>query len=404
MDFLFWQWDRELETSSEVEQAVPEDVVHPQRGMFVELDEYYDSKIQGVDVQLDRHLGAGGFANVFAGVTQPKPGVSTEVTTGGGVLGMEVAVKVFDITRPGVSGELLQQMAGKEKTTMVWLQGQPHVVKVLASGQLTQKPNWTTAQQHTVWDDHAASAPIKCLVLEFMSNSLASYLEYAVRVSEVDAKPVIRQLAQQLAVLHSGQLDGRLLVHGDIKPDNILMRLNGCIAISDFGTCKAYDVFDGISTAVAQEVDSGLTFASPYCAAPELYNLEHTASRADRCDFEGIDSGGTHVEASPGTSIPNTSLDVFGLGVVLLRMLAGPLEGLFPDAPRDFASARSWEGLLARIVNRTFALPGWLKLSDEALEFLGCACGVGAARDVAAQAGQAKRLGAAELLTLAWLQ
>lgn len=398
-----WEIEMNFMIDSVDEQSSPPRCMHALPGMVVKLDDYYDPMIQGVDVLLGRHLGAGGFANVFVGVTIPKG----EVAEGSGVLGTEVAVKVFNIDRPGVTAELLQHLADKEETTMVWLREQEFVVKVLASGHLADDRLATTDPQvHTT--DHTASAPAKCLVLEMMSNTLASYLDYAVRVNECDAKPVVRQIAQQLAVLHSGQLDGRQLVHGDIKPENILMRLNGCIAISDFGACKIAHVGSGVDSAVSDEADSGIVFVTPYYAAPELYYVAETANMRDavveRYDVESIHQSVSQVEHEQGALVMDSSQDIFSLGVVLARMLIGPLNGLFADKPEDIASARAWESLLAQIVDRVVTLPGKLKLSDDALEFIGCACGVGATMEAAECAGHSKRFCAEELLTLSWLQ
>jgi hypothetical protein len=44
------------------------------------------------------------------------------------------------------------------------------------------------------------------------------------------------------------------------------------------------------------------------------------------------------------------------------------------------------------------------QVSAAAREFVGCCCGVGAAREAAAAAGEPKRLSTAQLLQLPWLQ
>lgn len=367
-------------------------------GMLVHIEQTFDPKLAGTHIQLQTLLGSGGFASVYSGIVSTQQTSSSDHTTCGKESGVRVAVKVFDFVRPGVSTSLLQQLAAKELETMLLLQQQAYVIKVLGSGWLLSS-NSEAAQVDA--DTCSSTHQVRCVVLELTSHTLSKALDCMACISEADAKVMVRQLAQQLGLMHSGHLGGKVLLHSDIKPDNVLLRLNGDVAICDFGACNVFDIGINNPAAPAFEVQINCLFATPYYAAPELYRRVRAARTATKP--EDGDTGSIKLQHSDRVVV-DTSMDVFGLGVLALRMLVGPLESLYARAPRDVESADAWEKVLAQIVDRQLPLPAQVQLSDGALQFIGCACGVGSAREAAASHNQPKRLSAAQLLLMPWLQ
>ncbi|KAL0577836.1 hypothetical protein V5O48_004164, partial [Marasmius crinis-equi] len=71
-----------------------------------------------------------------------------------------------------------------------------------------------------------------CLVSPWMSNG--SVTQYLASNPGHDKLRVIREVAEGIAYLHSRQI-----IHGDIKPANILVDEDGCCRLADFGLAKA---------------------------------------------------------------------------------------------------------------------------------------------------------------------
>jgi serine/threonine-protein kinase PpkA len=102
-------------------------------------------------------------------------------------------------------------------------------------------------------------------------------------LSPDEATALLRQAASGLDALHR-----RGFAHGDVKPANLMQRLNGELVLADFGMARALD-------APAAPVPAGLVTGTPRYAAPEQSRLGTVSAAAD----------------------------VYSLGVVFFEMLCG---------------------------------------------------------------------------------
>jgi hypothetical protein len=109
------------------------------------------------------------------------------------------------------------------------------------------------------------------LVTEFVEGvSLGQMIEEQGRLAEETAVRIVTQIAQALQYAHE-----RNVIHRDVKPDNILVRVDGMVKLADFGLAKDYD--DG---RVLTHPASGL--GTPHFMAPEQYrDAKHVDARSD---------------------------------------------------------------------------------------------------------------------------
>lgn len=112
--------------------------------------------------------------------------------------------------------------------------------------------------------------------LESLSNHRTLSIYYALYV--------VRQIAKALAYLHSEALDKQIIIHGDVKPNNIFICQHGQIKLGDFGSAQIVLQFD---------VTQPKTF-SPVYMAPE------------------VEEGMLH-----------SSSDIWACGIILLELLIG---------------------------------------------------------------------------------
>lgn len=403
--------------AASVQPAACGSISHTSRpGMLVHITNVLQSNFLATHVKLDKLLGSGGFSRVYAGSAFSSPyqgSAASSYQSNGTESDRRVAVKVFDVIRSGVSPAMLQQMAAKELEALHLLQHEAYVATILAAGQLSNEPAGADVESVSHVDDCKVPSIMPCLVLELVPNTVDRSLEYVTQFSEAEAKLITRQLAQQLKAMHSGQLGGVVILHGDVKPNNVLLRFDGSVALSDFGACHMFGVADNNAAAAAggYQVDVDCLFASPYYAAPELYHRAKAVGKG--VTDNGSSMGGEHQRSDSQTGatlnhnnkvLIDNSWDVFGLGVLVVRMLAGPLHSLFVHEPKSAQGADAWEKVLTAIVNRQFCLPENVQLSDSALQFVGCACGVGSTGDVAVGQCSRKRFSAAQLLEHPWLR
>jgi predicted Zn finger-like uncharacterized protein len=213
--------------------------------------------------QLRSVLGAGGMGAVYRAVDT--------------VLGREVALKVI---HPDKLSPLLRKRFEAEARAVAHLD-HPHIVRLFDVGQ--HLPADSGPQTHY-------------LALEFVEGgSLSTHLRKK-PMSPVEAARLVRLLARAMQHAHE-----RGIAHRDLKPDNILMAapmsepaLNcslGCPKITDFGLAREV------------EAERRLTQTGAVMGTPEYMSPEQA-------------------EGSPDTGQP---ADVWALGVILYRLLAGKL-------------------------------------------------------------------------------
>ncbi|MDG4833067.1 serine/threonine-protein kinase [Solwaraspora sp. WMMD1047] len=140
------------------------------------------------------------------------------------------------------------------------------------------------------WLDSVEYDGRRALVLEFIEGEdLRNRLRRRGPVPPAVAADVIAQAAETLAYLH-----GRGVVHGDVKPGNLLIPHRGPVRLIDFGAARRTGV-------VSQ---TWATQATPEYVAPEVVAGER----------------------------PTPATDVYALGIVLFELLAGrsPYRGGSP--------------------------------------------------------------------------
>ena len=137
------------------------------------------------------------------------------------------------------------------------------------------------------------------LVMELADCSLADFVKkQGGQISSVEAKPIVRDIAQGLKYLHeldAGNSQDKRYVHRDLKLLNVL-QVGGIWKIADFGLSKALDR----GTMQASKI-----VGTPYYMPPELFR----------------------------NSYVSTKWDVWSLGVMIVEMLTGhfPFESPYHD-------------------------------------------------------------------------
>jgi len=82
-------------------------------------------------------------------------------------------------------------------------------------------------------DDQGATKNIHC-IFEFCEKVLANELNKRTKpLPKEQTRQIIRELLSAVDVLH-----GKMIMHRDIKPDNILIDKNGRLKLADFGLAK----------------------------------------------------------------------------------------------------------------------------------------------------------------------
>ncbi|HEV2085199.1 MAG TPA: serine/threonine-protein kinase, partial [Gemmatimonadales bacterium] len=104
------------------------------------------------------------------------------------------------------------------------------------------------------------------------------------QISVEEALRITREAAQALGYAHEHGI-----IHRDVKPENILLTIDGNILLADFGIARALQDVEALT-------QTGLVVGTPAYMSPEQATGEHTV---------------------------NARADVYSLGCVLYEMLAG---------------------------------------------------------------------------------
>src|SRR5256714_13311772 len=215
--------------------------------------------VLGGRYKLDERIASGGMGDVWKGTDE--------------VLGRTVAVKILLpslLDEPGFA----ERFRG-EARTMATI-NHPGVVDVYDYG-----------------SDPAAGA---YLVMEYVEGDALS--RTLSKVGRLTPARTMNLMAQAADALHAAHEKG--IVHGDVRPGNLLVRPNGTLVLTDFGIARA--------AAVGQLTQAGAVLGTASYISPE--------------------------QASGAVATPLS--DVYALGVVAYQCLAGrrPFEG---DNPLEIA-------------------------------------------------------------------
>jgi len=229
--------------------------------------------------RLERLLGQGGFAWVFAG-REPD--------------GTPVAVKVL---KPRYAGDpQFETRFLNEAGTAAKLR-HPSIIRIRSAAR---------AGEHVYF------------AMDLCADSLAARLAREGPLPEADIFRLARDVALGLAFAH-----GQGVIHRDLKPDNILIRSDGSAVISDFGIARAVSGYVA-STGV------NMTIGTPQYLSPEQ---AQGRPLDQRLDFYAL--GVTLFKAAIG-EVPFASTDWFELARMHVERPPPPLRKRRPELSKHF--------------------------------------------------------------------
>ena len=180
-----------------------------------------------------------------------------------------------------------------------------------------QHPNVVDIYELGIADDHAFIA------MEFFAaGDLRSKLRRGIKPPE--ALKILRQMAAALDAIHTAGI-----LHRDLKPGNVMMRVDGTIALIDFGLAKQLSL-------EAEITATGEIFGTPYYMSPEQGHGREVDARSD----------------------------IYSLGVIFYEMLTNKKPFLAPTPmaviykhshspiPILPAEMAAWQGLLERMLGK----------------------------------------------------
>ena len=197
----------------------------------------------------------------------------------------------LELAAPQLDGYEIIELIGEGTYGEVWLARETQTGVTVAIKRLRQQPSEQCCQEaehlaklNTVRgivalrEVHLQSEPY-CYVMEHLpGGTLAELLRRSGKLPFQDAWQKFRRMAEALCYVHR---DG--IVHGDIKPENILLDSAGHPRICDFGQSRALGT-------------RGHVLGTPYYMPPEQARLE---------------------------GLPDPRWDVYALGAILFEMLTG---------------------------------------------------------------------------------
>lgn len=89
--------------------------------------------------------------------------------------------------------------------------------------------------------DYLKEDPFIYIILELCEYSLAQYVRRApgIDLPVLDPQKMIKEILTGLDILHKRGHDNKeMILHRDLKPDNVLIDVEGCIRLADFGVSK----------------------------------------------------------------------------------------------------------------------------------------------------------------------
>jgi serine/threonine protein kinase len=164
---------------------------------------------------------------------------------------------------------------GKRKVLKVLINNSPKAVELFQReaevlSQLNH-PGIPRVKANSYFVFHPANSqePIHCLVMELIEGmNLKDYLNQ--RGRPIDSECAVRWLTELLQILQ--QVHDRGILHRDIKPQNIIFKSDGRLALIDFGAVR-----EGTGTEVATAASRGGTEVASHAAGTSIVSAGYTA-------------------------------------------------------------------------------------------------------------------------------
>jgi serine/threonine protein kinase len=301
-------------------------------GVVAEVDSVHSSRLQHKRVQLLEFIGVGGSCTVYKGLLLPPDGTATAAPPRKQVF---VAVMVYCVpSGDPVSCAMLQHATDSE----LWLLKHmaqpvgdtPSIVQLYGTGVLHIGSSSSSGSSD---GSSSSSHSFRFAVLE-LGQSLYGHLSRTGPAPPKTIKLVMWQLVHAVSLLHNDPFF--MIIHRDIKPDNILLlpsRRKGELKVKlmDFNVIAVVErpqlgssagggssSSNSSSHGLPQSLQRGDTNSLPLCSVlgSDLFMAPEVAAL-----FDADDAGGAAAAAElPGY---NEKVDVFGVGVVAFVMAAG---------------------------------------------------------------------------------